>query len=297
MTLEHTTERRARLDAVLHTDMGISAGLIRRLKWQNALFVNGEPAHTDRIVLPGDAVLVCIEESAEGFEPEPMALSILYEDEAILAVDKPSGMLVHPSPQKNSGTLANGILGYFRETGTASAVHPVTRLDRDTFGVVLAAKTAHIHAKFCALLKQGQMKKVYLASVFGAPAQDAGVIDIPVYKLGNGSLLRIADPRGKRAVTEYRVLQRYAQTALVELHPLTGRTHQLRLHCKATGFPILGDPQYHSPASALFSAQHGLFTQQLCAAELSFVHPMTGESIVIRSAQSPLLPEVIDNSF
>ena len=291
MILEYTAEREARLDAVLHTDMGLSTGLIKRLKWQNALLVNGEAAHTDRIVLPGDAILVRIEEQVDLFEPEPMALSVLYEDEALLAVDKPAGILVHPSPQRNNGTLANGILDYFQKTGVPSAVHPVTRLDRDTFGVVLVAKSAHVHAKCCALLKQGQMHKVYRASVFGCPAQEEGLIDVPVYKLGNGSLLRIADPRGKPAVTEYRVLERFAHTALLELHPRTGRTHQLRLHCKAAGFPILGDPQYSVPASDVFSAQHGLFTQQLCAAELSFVHPMTGEPVVIRSGQQPILPE------
>ena len=291
MILEYSAERAARLDSVLHTDMGLSTGLIKRLKWQQALLVNGEPSHTDRIVLPGDAILVRIEEEAEGFPPESMPLSILYEDDALLAVDKPAGILVHPSPQRNTGTLANGILDYFQKTGTVSAVHPVTRLDRDTFGVVLVAKSAHVHAKCCALLKQGNMRKVYLASVFGCPEQDEGIIDAPVYKIGNGSLLRIADPRGKPALTEYRVLRRFENAALLELHPLTGRTHQLRLHCKTAGFPILGDPQYNTPASELFSSQNGLFTQQLCAAELSFVHPMTGEPVVIRSAQSPLLPE------
>lgn len=291
MILEHTAQREGRLDSVLHTDMGLSTGLIKRLKWCSALLVNGEAARTNRIVSPGDAILVRMEEQAEGFDPEPMALSVLYEDEAFLAVDKPSGILVHPSPQRNSGTLANGILDYFQKTGTASAVHPVTRLDRDTFGVVLVAKSAHAHAKCCELLRQGQMRKVYLASVFGCPAQEAGIIDIPIYKLGNGSLLRVADPRGKRAVTEYRVLQRFEKTALLELHPVTGRTHQLRLHCKAAGFPILGDPQYSAPAAMLFSAQQSLFTQQLCAAALSFTHPLTGQSIVIRSRQQPVLPE------
>lgn len=291
MVLEQTAGREARLDSILHTQFGLSTGLIKRLKWQDALFVNGAHSHTDRIVHTGDMICVRIEEQADGFPPEPMELSILYEDDSFLAVDKPAGMLVHPSPQQNTGTLANGILDYFQKNGTPSAIHPVTRLDRDTFGVVLAAKSAHVHAKFCELLKQGQMHKVYRASVFGAPAQDAGMIDAPVYKVGNGSLLRIADPRGKSALTEFCVLQRFKSTSLLELHPLTGRTHQLRLHCKTGGFPILGDPQYNTPLSDAFSAQHGLFTQQLCAAELSFIHPMTGEPIVIESRQAPILPE------
>ena len=106
MVLEQTAARQAKLLSLLRREFGLSAGLVKRLKWQNALFVNDAPAHTDAPVMPGDRVRVVLEERTEGFEPEPLPLSILYEDECFLAVDKPSGMLVHPSPQKNSGTLA-----------------------------------------------------------------------------------------------------------------------------------------------------------------------------------------------
>ena len=108
MILEQTAARQTKLLSLLRREFGLSAGLVKRLKWQNALFVNGAPAHTDAPVTPGDRVRVVLEERTEGFDPEPLPLSILYEDECFLAVDKPSGMLVHPSPQKNSGTLANG---------------------------------------------------------------------------------------------------------------------------------------------------------------------------------------------
>ena len=204
MILEQTAARQTKLLSLLRREFGLSAGLVKRLKWQNALFVNGAPAHTDAPVTPGDRVRVVLEERTEGFDPEPLPLSILYEDECFLAVDKSSGMLVHPSPQKNSGTLANGVLYHLLERGEASGVHPVTRLDRDTFGVVILAKNANIHDRFCRMLRERQLEKTYLAAVFGQPPQENGQIDLPVYKVGGGSLIRVVDERGQRALTQYR---------------------------------------------------------------------------------------------
>lgn len=291
MRLEQTATRQAKLLSVLRREFGLSAGLVKRLKWKDALFVNGQRAYTDHPVVPGDRILVVLEEQTEGFDPEPMPLTILYEDEALLAVDKPAGLLVHPSPQVNSGTLANGVLYHLLQTDPAAGVHPVTRLDRDTFGVVLLAKNANVHDRLCQLLRQHQLEKTYYAAVFGQPAQNEGQIDLPVYKPGGGTLIRTVDARGQQAQTHYRVVRRAAHTALLQLHPLTGRTHQLRLHCLSCGFPILGDPQYTLPQAAAYSAAHGLFTQQLCAARLVFSHPMTGERMELVSKQSVLFPE------
>ena len=291
MILEQTAARQAKLLSILRREFRLSAGLVKKLKWQNALFVNGSPAHTDCLVQPGDVLRVVIEEQTEGFDPEPMTLDILYEDEAFLAVDKPAGMLVHPSPQKNCGTLANGVLYHLQRAGGSAGVHPVTRLDRDTFGVVLVAKNANVHDLFCRMLRERQIQKTYQAAVFGAPEQEAGEIDLPVYKIGGGNLIRIVDARGQAAVTQYRVLERAERTALLQLHPVTGRTHQLRLHCQASGFPILGDPQYTAPAAKAYSDAHGLFTQQLCAVRLEFPHPMTGERMEIQSRQAVIFPK------
>ena len=246
----------------------MSSSLVSRLKWQDALLVNGEAVHTNHPVHPGDAVAVRLDETVEGFEPEEMALSVLYEDEALIALDKPAGMLTHPSPSRNEGTLANGLLAYYRASGQKCGIHPVSRLDRDTFGVVLLAKNAYVHEKFRLLHQSGGIKKTYAACVFGAPEADAGTIELPVYKLGGGSLLRAVDARGQQAVTEFSVQCRWESTALLALHPVTGRTHQLRLHCMASGFPILGDPQYHSDASRAFSERFGICPQQLCAVRL-----------------------------
>lgn len=283
MTLTHTAAREGELLSFLRGELGLSSGLVKRLKWQNALFLDGCPVHTNARVLFGQTITVNIEEAPEGFLPQALPIDILYEDESIIALDKPAGQLVHPSPQRNEGTLANALLGYYVETHQPCGIHPVTRLDRDTFGVVLLAKNAHIHAKLCQMMREGRIHKTYLAAVFGCPAERSGEIALPVYKLGNGSLLRVVDPRGKRAVSRYRVVQTDGKTSILVLTPVTGRTHQLRLHCKMAGFPILGDPQYAVPASMLLSARAGLFTQQLCAAKLELIHPVTGRPLTICS--------------
>ena len=286
MVLSHAAQREGKLLSFLRGELALSSGLVKRLKWQNALFLDGRPVHTDARVLPGQKITVKIEEAPEGFLPQALPIDILYEDAYMIALDKPAGQLVHPSPQKNDGTLANALLGYYAETNQPCGVHPVTRLDRDTFGVVLLAKNAYIHAKLCQMMKDRRIHKTYFAAVFGCPERQTGEISFPIYKIGNGSLLRIVDPRGKRAVSRYRVMKTDGETSVLALTPVTGRTHQLRLHCKMAGFPILGDPQYASPASMLLSGKRGLFTQQLCAARLELPHPVTGEPIVISTQKT-----------
>ena len=273
MELKHIAADHSRLSAFLRQEMGLSTGLMNRLKWKNAIFVNGQPRRTDYQVQPGDEICVLLDEPAPEYPAEQGQLTILYEDEDLLAVDKPAGMLIHPSRSQNTGTLANLVLGYYEKTGQKSAFHPVTRLDRDTFGIVLLAKNAHVHR----LLQTIQMEKTYHALTFGGPSADSGVIDAPIIRLPLPSLLRKVSPEGKPSVTQYQVLERQSQMCRLALTPVTGRTHQLRLHCAYSGFPILGDPQYQSEASAALSKELELSTQQLCAKELVFAHPITGK--------------------
>ena len=290
MILSCVSAREAELSSILRRELGLSAGLVGRLKWQGALYLNGIPAHTNARVVPGDTVAAELLEQAEGYPAQQMPLRVLYEDDAMLALDKPAGVLVHPSRARNGGTLANGLAFYYESTGQRCAVHPVTRLDRDTLGVTLFAKNAFVQERFRQLLEARALQKTYLAAVFGGPAADAGTIDLPVWKPPGGTLIRQTDPRGQQAVTDYRVLSRGGGCALLELRPHTGRTHQLRLHCLASGFPILGDPQYQTPASAAFSRERGLDTQQLLAARLAFPHPLTGLPVAIASQQTVALP-------
>ena len=279
MELKHTARREGRLSAILREDMQISAGLMNRLKWQDKILVNGTPQHTDYPVKAGDLITLPLDEPEPDYPPEDGELTILYEDDDLLAVDKPAGMLIHPSRSRNTGTLANLVAGYYEKCGQNSAFHPMTRLDRDTFGVVLLAKNSHIHS----LLQQRAVEKTYHALVFGGPAEDSGIIDAPIARKPLPSLLREVRPDGKPSVTEFRVLERRGEVCKLALTPVTGRTHQLRLHCAHMGFPILGDPQYGSVESQAFSAQLGLTYQRLCARSVTFFHPLTGEKMHIES--------------
>lgn len=280
MELIHRARQDGRLSDILKNEMGVSSGLMNRLKWDERILVNGQPRRTNFRVEEGDAVSLLLDEEEPEYPAEEMALPILYEDDHILAVEKSAGMLIHPSRSANTGTLANGVVGHYRKTGQRSAFHPVTRLDRDTYGVVLIAKNSHVHA----LLQSGAVRKTYHALVFGAPKEPSGVIDAPIARRPLPSLLRYVNQDGKPCRTEFRILNREAGHSLVELIPVTGRTHQLRVHCAYMGFPILGDPQYGTEESLVYAARMGFPYQRLCAKKVEFVHPLTGERMVIESS-------------
>ena len=275
MELKHTAARSGRLSSFLKEEMNMSTGLVNRLKWQNRILVNGKPEHNDYRVQPGDVITALLDDPQPEYPAEDGPLTVLYEDAHLLAVDKPAGMLIHPSRSRLTGTLANLVLGYYRRTGQSCAFHPITRLDRDTFGIVLLAKNSHIHS----LLQASPMEKTYHALTFGGPEADSGTIDAPIARKPLPSLLREIRPDGKDSITEFTVLERTDVLCKLALTPVTGRTHQLRLHCAHMGFPILGDPQYGTPECMNF----GWTSQALCAKHLSFLHPITGEPITVTS--------------
>ena len=281
MHLEHTAARSGKLLTFLRSELKLSSSLVKRLKWQNAFLVDGSPAHTDFQILPGMTITVLLDEDTPDFPPEHDPIDVLYEDDALIAIDKPPGLLMHPSFYRNEGTLANRLLGYYEKTGQPCAVHPVSRLDRDTFGVVLLAKNAHIHAK---MMKQS-FQKTYHALVFGHPEQE-GFWEFPIARKEGESLLREVREDGQAAKTKFKVLEQTELAAKLELHPLTGRTHQLRVHCAYAGHPILGDRQYGTEESlAVGSFSH----QQLCAVKIELFHPITNDPLTIETKQGVTL--------
>ena len=274
MELKHTAKRDGRLSSFLKEEMKMSTGLVNRLKWQQKIFVNGEPQHNDFAVKTGDVITALLDDEQPNYPPQQGDLTILYEDDHLIAVDKPAGMLIHPSHSRNDGTLANYLLGYYVKTNQKCAFHPVTRLDRDTFGIVLITKHSHAHA----LMQEGSLQKTYHALVRGGPSEEAGIINAPIARKPLPSLLREVREDGKESITEFRVLQRFDGYTKLALTPVTGRTHQLRVHCAHMGYPILGDPQYGGGAE-----DFGLPHQMLCAKRLEFTHPITGENLTLES--------------
>lgn len=284
MELKHVAAREGRLSGFLKGELGMSTGLMNRLKWTSSILVNGSPARTNYPVSPGDTITVLLDDPEPEYPAEDIPLSICYEDSHLLVVDKPAGMLIHPSRHRNTGTLANGVLGYYRRTGQSCAFHPATRLDRDTYGLVLLGKNSHVHRLLCELHTEGRLQKTYHALVYGAPPREEGLIDAPIARLPLPSLLRQVGPQGQPSQTRYRVLRREEDRSLLALMPLTGRTHQLRVHCAYMGCPILGDPQYGTPESQALSQALGYSYQRLCARALDFPHPMTGAPMHLESA-------------
>ena len=256
MELKLVAGREGRLSSFLRGELKMSLGLMNRLKWGDAIQVNGQPQHTDFAVKSGDVITVRLDEPLPEYPAEQGVLTVLYEDEHILMVDKPAGMLIHPSRSKNTGTLANLVLGYYQKTGQQAAFHPVTRLDRDTFGIVLVAKNSHIHS----LLQAADIKKTYHALVFGQPGE-SGIVDAPIARRPLPSLLRYISPEGKPSVTEYVCLEQFEGYAK----------------------PILGDPQYGNEKSQDFSAGFEMTSQALCAKRLEFVHPITEQPVCVES--------------
>ncbi len=286
MELKLTATREGRLSSFLLGELKMSTGLMNKLKWGDGIRVNGEPQRTNFPVKPGDLITVRMDEETPEYPPEDGPLDILYEDEYLLVVDKPAGMLIHPSRSKNDGTLANYVFGYYQKTGQKCAFHPMTRLDRDTFGIVLLAKNAHIHT----LLQSVGVKKTYHALVYGGPEEEQGSIDAPIARRPLPSLLRYVNPEGKPSLTEFKILECSEKVSKLELHPITGRTHQLRVHCAHMGFPILGDPQYGTEESIAYSASLGLQSQILCAKGLEFLHPITGMPMRLESHMDAAIP-------
>ena len=290
MHLTHLADRSGKLLTFLRRELALSSSLVKRLKWQNAFLVDGQPVQTDFPVSPGQLITVLLDEQTPDFPPEDGELDVIFEDDSLLALDKPAGLLMHPSFYRDTGTLANRVLGYYQKTGQPCAVHPVSRLDRDTFGVVLLAKNAHIHAKMMEALQAGAVQKTYEALVYGTPAAPSGQWTFPIARKGGESLLREVRPDGQPAETRYAVLQQFERCSHLRLTPVTGRTHQLRVHCAHIGCPILGDPQYGTADSLALSREFGLPHQQLCAVSLTFSHPVTGASILIKTRQAIFLP-------
>ncbi len=269
-----------RLSSVLTNQLKMSNSMLKRIKSESLVSVNGAVRYMNAMVLPGDEVQVTLpDEGVPDYPVQVGELNVLYEDELFIAVDKPAGILVHPSRSRFAGTLTNYVSGYLG----GAAVHVVTRLDRDTRGVTLFAKNSYARA----LMGQTRMEKIYVGITCGVMEQSCGVIDLPIARVDPASMYRVVRDDGQPSITEYKVVKTVrflGETAnVVEFRLKTGRTHQIRVHCQAMGWPLLGDPMYYSPTSQIMSQEVGLDCQELTAKRLSFYHPISGELLNILS--------------
>ncbi len=232
---------------------GISRGLITHLKkLEHGITVNGEHATVRRVLREGDVLSLAIgdrhDDENESLVPTEMALDVIYEDDDMIAVNKPSNMPTHPSIGHFDDTLANGLAYYFSSRGIPFVFRAVNRLDRDTSGIVLVAKNRVSAARLGELMKSGKIKKTYVAVLGGVLAPRSGEINAPIRRREASIILReVCDanaPDAKSALTAYETLAENGECSIVRAEPITGRTHQLRVHFAHMGAPIVGDGMY-----------------------------------------------------
>jgi 23S rRNA pseudouridine1911/1915/1917 synthase len=290
-------EGKARLDRYLAEQIGaLSRSAAQRLIQNGQVTVNGEPARASYQVRPGDlvAALLPAEEPA-GLAAESIPLSVVYEDEALLAVDKPAGMVVHPAPGHVGGTLVNALLAHCPELAGSGDDRPgiVHRLDRDTSGLILVAKSDPVRRALQRQFQDRRVRKTYLTLLEGSLQPAWGRIEAPIGRDPHHRQRMAVLPGGREAVTEYHVLELYARTdgpaageyTLVEAEPQTGRTHQIRVHLASIGHPVVGDRVYGRRRSHLPVPR-----QFLHAWRLEFEHPHTGQHLEL---EAPLPAELL----
>jgi len=286
----------ARLDAFVAARTGVSRAAAAKLISAGAVLVDGHAASKSVRLEDGMRVSVTLPEPQNAVpEAEDIPIPVVYEDDHLLVVSKPAGLVVHPAPGHHSGTLVNALLaraGAAPAGGDASRPGIVHRLDAGTSGLMIVAKDEPTHASLTEALAARAVTRVYLALVEGTPDSDTITIDAPIGRSARDRKKMAVVAGGRPAITEVRVLEKLPDTTLVEARPITGRTHQIRVHLKTAGHPVAGDRVYggnRKLASAL-----GLDRPFLHAARLSFEHPSTGARIELEALLPPDLATALE---
>ncbi len=285
----HVKEPGRRLDVYLANELPhLSRSRIQRLIRAGAVMVNGQTTRPSYAPLPGDVVHVdLLPETPVQLTAEPIPLDILYEDQDLMVINKPAGMVVHPGAGVSSGTVVHAVLHHRPELAQADpdSLRPgiVHRLDRDTSGVLLIALNKETQRALQKQFKERRITKYYLALVHGHPAPEKAAIDAPIGRdpIHRTRMRIMPEGQGRPARTEYRVLAYLPGSSYIQVHPVTGRTHQIRVHLAAIGHPVLGDALYGSTSTGPVHAPR----QMLHAWLLKFRHPRLGELV---QYQAPL---------
>ncbi|WP_124726597.1 RluA family pseudouridine synthase [Staphylospora marina] len=261
------------VEEVLRGPLMVSRRLLNRLTRIKGIRLNGKPAWLAQKVKTGDRVQAALRPpETSPLSPEPVPLRVVYEDTDLMVIDKPAGVAVHPVRDTDRGTLVHGILHLWSSKGIRGTVRPVHRLDRFTSGLILIAKSGYMHQLLDRQLRNGHIHRAYLAVCDGKPEPAEGVIDAPIGRDPRHPTRRRITAGGDPATTRYRLVRQGERASLVEARPITGRTHQIRVHFAHLGAPLAGDRLYGGDTSAIRR-------QALHAFELAFTHPLTGEDL------------------
>ncbi len=278
-------EKDIRLDAWLTGRLQkFSRSYVQQLINENKVLVNGKNTRSNYKMRLKDQVLVTIPDPQTlDVKAEKIDFEVLYEDDDIIVVNKPRGMVVHPAAGNYSGTLVNALMDYCGDelSDINGVIRPgiVHRIDKDTSGVLVIAKNNQAHERLSEKLKEHDIKRIYAAVVEGVIREQSGKIDAPIGRHPvDRKKMAVNTKAGRRAVTYFKVLERYKDSTYIELQLETGRTHQIRVHMSYIGHPLVGDEVYGRK-----SGSHGLHGQALHARVLGFVHPATGRYMEFES--------------
>lgn len=284
-------EEKGRVDKVLADRLEASRSQIQQWLKEGAVTCQGDPIRANYKVKAGDQLVIQVPEPESlDLEPEDIPLTIVYQDQDVAVINKPQGMVVHPSAGHPNGTLVNALLYHMTDLSSINdVVRPgiVHRIDKDTSGLLMIAKNDHAHEALAKQLKDKTSLRKYVALVHGNISHEKGTINAPIGRSKVNRKMQAVQEDGKPAVTHFTVLERFDQFTLVELQLETGRTHQIRVHMQYIGFPLVGDPVY-GPKKTLKG--NGQF---LHAKLLGFTHPTTGESMVFEAP----LPELFEETL
>ena len=277
------------INQILKQKFKISARLQHKLITSKQIFLNGNQADSRIAPQINDAITVNLDfnEESENIIPTPIPLNIIYEDEALLILDKPAGIAVHPSISHYTDSLANGVKYYFDTIGLKRKIRPVNRLDLNTSGLIVFAKNEYVQECLIQQMQTNEFKKEYLAIVHGIFENVQGTINLPIARKENSIIERCISENGQEAITHYEVLKTSNDLSLVHCILQTGRTHQIRAHMSAIGHPLVGDPLYGPNFS------DSITRQALHSYKISFIHPISHQIVSFTSE----LPDDIKSSI
>jgi len=272
---------------IIYGRLGLSRGLLRRMKKGGRVCLNGVPAYITQRVQARDRISIYFADTPTTVAAQELDLAILYEDDSIIVINKSPEMAVYPTHAHPEATLANALAHRWMQQGLDRKIRLIHRLDRETSGVIIAAKEPYAYHQLVQQLHDGRFTRTYLALVKGRLPEVTGVIDQPIGRADSNqapAVKRMVTPNGKSAVTYYRVLQQYRDVSLLALRLVTGRTHQIRVHLSWLGYPILGDQLYGNADSRLIPRQ------ALHSWKVEFEHPRTGLPLILHA---PLPPDML----
>lgn len=279
MNIIYKVEKNMNINDILTKKLNISTRLKKKLIENKNVLLNGLFVDTRNISHVGDVLTINLSfpEDNSNIIPTQMDLDIIYEDEHLLAINKPSGIAVHPSILHYKNSLANGIKYYFDTIELKKKIRAINRIDLNTSGLVLFAKNEYIQECLIKQMNSSVFEKTYLAIVFGKLTENQGTINFPIARKSNSIIERCISESGQTAITHYKTLKEFENYSLVQCTLETGRTHQIRVHMAHIGNPLLGDTLYSSLKQNLINRQ------ALHSYKMNFIHPISKEKLSLEA--------------